>query len=204
MVVDDEEKRSLAALLNDASGDRAEDIAIRLLERFGSTGDVFSASFEALSATIPDEPRAAEQLRSVRNALEQALRSRLCRRPVLSDEKVLLDYLTFTMAFALTERFRVLFLDPRNRLIVDEVVANGCVRGAVVHPREIMRRAIEVGATALIVVHNHPSGDPTPSTADLRMTQVLAAAATTMGITLHDHLIVARSGYVSLRRLGRL
>lgn len=205
MVVEEEdEKRSLAALLPNMSKSRADSVAGRLLQRFGTTGDVFSASSEALAATVPDEPRAVDQLNCVRDALQQVLRTRICRRPILSDDKSLTEYLTFTMGYSPIERFRILFLDARNRLIVDEVVANGCVRGAVVHPREIMRRAVEVGATALIVVHNHPSGDPTPSRADVTMTQSLSAAAGTMGIILHDHLIVARSGYTSLRRLGQL
>ena len=204
MAADHEEKRGLAALLQGAAKERAHDIATLLLNRFGSTGDVFSASTEALRATIPNEPAVVNHLKLVYATLEQVLRSRLCKRPLLSDEKALIDYLTFTMAFLMTERFRVLFLNSKNRLIIDEVVANGCVRTAAVHPREIMRRAVEVGATAIIVVHNHPSCDPTPSTADLKMTQSLAAAASVMGIQLHDHLIITSSGYVSLKRLGHL
>lgn len=172
--------------------------------RFGSTGGVLSASAEALSSEIPGQPAAVEQLRLVRRTLAQALRSRLRQRPILSGEKALIEYLTFTMAYAATERFRVLFLDARNCLLRDEVVASGSVRGVVVHPREIMRRAMEVGATALILVHNHPSGDPAPSPADIETTRRVAAAADLMGLSLHDHLVVARSGYSSLRRLGYL
>lgn len=179
-------------------------MAARLLFRFESLGGVLGASMDALGALLPDEPAAIDQLELVRTTLTQALRSRICERPILSDEKALVEYLTFTMAYADTERFRVLFLDARNCLLRDEVVAIGSVRGAVVHPREIMRRAIELGASALIVVHNHPSGDPAPSHSDTETTRRLAAAAELMGLRLHDHLIVARSGYSSFKRLGVL
>lgn len=159
---------------------------------------------DALSVILPDEPAAIDQLQLVCSTLTQALKSRICDRPVLSDEKALIEYLTFTMAFADIERFRVLFLDARNCLLRDEIVALGSVRGAIVHPREVMRRAIEIGASAMIVVHNHPSGDPTPSDADVETTRRLAAAADLMGLQLHDHFIIARSGYSSLKRRGVL
>lgn len=136
--------------------------------------------------------------------MEQALRSRLCRRPILSDEKALIEYLTFTMAFSMTEQLRVLFLGARNHLMHDEVVAHGCIREVAVHPREILRRAVEIGATAVIVVHNHPSGDPTPGTADIRTTRALREAADSLGVVVHDHIIVASSGFSSLKRLGHL
>lgn len=179
-------------------------MADSLLTKFGSIGGVLSASADLLSAALPEEPAAVNQLRLVGDTLTQALRSRVCNRPVLSDEKALIEYLTFTMAFADIERFRVLFLDARNCLMRDEIVAVGSVRGAVLHPREVIRRAIEIGASALIVVHNHPSGDPTPSFADEETTRRLAAAADLIGLQLHDHLIVARSGYSSLKRRGVL
>lgn len=201
---DEDERRSLAALLRGSCGDRANEVASRLLQRFETTGAVLSASAGHLLAALPDETAVVDQLGLVRATLHQALRSRLCRRPLLSDESSLIEYLTFTMAYTNTENFRVLFLDVRNCLIRDEVVASGSVRGVVVHPREIMRRSIELGATALILVHNHPSGDPTPSRADIITSQRVAAAAEVMGVHLHDHLIVARSGASSLKRLGHL
>lgn len=179
-------------------------MAAQLLANFSSLGGVLSASADAQSKLLPDEPAAIDQLQLVCTTMTQALKSRVCNRPVLSDERALIEYLTFTMAYADSERFRVLFLDARNCLLLDEIVATGSVRGAVVHPREIMRRAIEIGASALIVVHNHPSGDPTPSPADLETTRRLAGAADLMGLKLHDHLIVARSGYSSLKRRGVL
>jgi len=144
------------------------------------------------------------QLRLVSDTLAQALRSRLCDRPLLSDEPALLDYLTLTMGHSVVERFRVLFLDARNRLLRDEVMATGSVRGLTVHPREIIRRALELGSTALIVVHNHPSGDPKPSQRDIATTRRLIDAAELMGLQLLDHLIVARAGHVSFKRLGFL
>lgn len=165
---------------------------------------MFSASDDALTALLNDEHAAIDQLLMVRNTLIQALKSRICNRPILTDERALIEYLTFQMAYTVNERFRVLFLNARNCLLLDEVVGAGSVRGAVIHPREIMRRAIEVGACAIIAVHNHPSGDPTPSKTDIETTRHLRAAAQLMGVELHDHLIVAQSGYSSLKRLGFL
>ena len=199
-----DERGSLAALLRGSCEERADDVAGRLLDRFGSTGDVFSASVEALWSVMPEEDAAVDQIQLVQTALRQALRSRLFQGPLLSNEEALIEYLTFTMAYAATERFRVLFLDARNCPLRDAVIATGCIRGVVIHPREIMRRAMEVGATALILVHNHPSGDAAPSAADIETTRCVAAAAKVMGLHLHDHMIVARSGHSSLKRLGVL
>ena len=165
---------------------------------------MLSASDDALNALLPDEPAAVDQLLLVRSTLAQALKSRICNRPILANETALIEYLTFKMAYAVNERFHVLFLNARNCLLLDEVVGSGSVRGTAVYPREIMRRAIEVGATAIIAVHNHPSGDPTPSAADIKTTQHLNAAARLMGLELHDHIIVAESGYCSLKRMGVL
>jgi DNA repair protein RadC len=133
-----------------------------------------------------------------------ALRTEAAAGPALSDSTALLDYLSLDMAHLLTERLRVLFLNAGNRLLCDEVVADGSVNEAPVYPREIMRRALEVGATALIIVHNHPSGDPKPSRGDIEGTRRIADAARSLGICVHDHLIIARSGWASLRALGLL
>lgn len=133
-----------------------------------------------------------------------ALRTEAAAGPTLSDSSALLDYLSLDMAHLLTERLRVLFLNSGNRLLCDEIVADGSVNEAPVYPREIMRRALEVGATALIIVHNHPSGDPRPSRGDIEGTRRIADAARALGICLHDHLIIARSGWASLRALGLL
>ena len=123
--------------------------------------------------------------------------------PVISTSEALLRYLHLDMAREPVERFRVLFLNAQNRLL-HETVADGCVSEAPVYPREIMRRALDVGATALILVHNHPSGDPTPSQTDIRSTQRIAEAGQALDISVHDHVIIARSGWSSFRALGLL
>ena len=197
-----QDRASLAALIRSLCGKRADAIAGALLARFGTIAAVLHAGSEAISDTLPDEPAVAEQLGLVCATLEQALRGQVDARPLLSEEKALVDYLTFSMAHARHEQLRVLFLDARNRLLRDEVMAEGGVRAAAVHPREIVRRAMELSATALILVHNHPSGDPSPSAADIEATRRIGAAAALMDIRLHDHLVIARSGWVSLKRLG--
>ena len=197
-----QDRVSLAALIRNLCGDRADAVAGALLTRFGSIAAVLHAGAEAISDTLPDEPAVAEQLGLVCATLQQALRGQVDARPLLSEEKALVDYLTFSMAHARQEQLRVLFLDARNRLLRDEVMAEGCIRAAAVHPREIVRRAMELSATAMILVHNHPSGDPTPSAGDVEATRRVAAAAALMDIRLHDHLVIARTGWVSLKRLG--
>lgn len=197
-----QDRVSLSALIRSSCGERAEAIAGTLLARFGSIAAVLHAGAEAISAAVPDEPAVVEQLALVSATLHQALRGQVDARPLLSEERALVDYLTFSMAHARHEQLRVLFLDARNRLLRDELMADGGIRAATVHPREIVRRAMELGATALILVHNHPSGDPTPSAADIEATRRVAAAAALMEIRLHDHLVIARSGWVSLKRLG--
>ena len=112
-----------------------------------------------------------------------------------------IDYCRAHMAFEDKEQFRILFLDKRNQLIADEVQQVGTVDHTPVYPREVIRRSLELSATALVLVHNHPSGDPTPSTADVRMTKAIADVAKPLGITVHDHIIIGRSGHVSMRGL---
>jgi DNA repair protein RadC len=121
---------------------------------------------------------------------------------VLSSWEKLVDYLRIGMAHHDTERFRVLFLDVKNRLITDEEQQRGTVNHTPVYPREVVRRALELGASAIILVHNHPSGDPEPSSADIEMTRQIADAGAKLGVTLHDHLIVAKGGTTSLRARG--
>jgi DNA repair protein RadC len=123
---------------------------------------------------------------------------------VLGDSKAVLDYLFAAMAHEPVEQLRVLYLNTRNRLLLDETMAEGSVNIAPIYPREIVRRSLEVGATALILAHNHPSGDPKPSDEDVRVTRLVAAAAGALDIRLHDHVIVARSGWFSLRAEGYL
>ncbi len=122
-------------------------------------------------------------------------------RPVLSSWSAVLDYCRAAMAFAEKEQFRILFLDKRNHLIADEMQQEGTVDHTPVYPRELVKRALELSATAVILVHNHPSGDPTPSTADIEMTRQIVDIATPLGIAVHDHIIVGKDGHASLRGL---
>ena len=133
-----------------------------------------------------------------------ALRREALRAPVLADSKAVMDYLFAAMAHEPVEQLRVLYLNTRNRLLLDETVIEGSVNIAPIYPREIVRRSLEVGATALILAHNHPSGDPRPSREDVRVTRLVAAASEALDIRLHDHVIVARSGSISFRAAGYL
>jgi DNA repair protein RadC len=143
-------------------------------------------------------------LATLRSAMLHALRREALHGPVLGDSKAVLDYLFAAMAHEPVEQLRVLYLNTRNRLLLDETMAEGSVNIAPIYPREIVRRSLEVGATALILAHNHPSGDPKPSDEDIRVTRLVAAATGALDIRLHDHVIVARSGWFSLRAEGYL
>lgn len=153
---------------------------------------------------LGDGGAAVRYLGTIRDAMLHALRTEAFARPKLDDSQALIDYLSLDMALLPTERLRVLFLNSSNRLLFDETLAEGSVSEAPVYPREIMRRALEVGATALILAHNHPSGDPTPSRSDIDATRRIAIAARSLDICIHDHVIVARSGWSSFRALGLL
>src|SRR5580693_7001944 len=129
------------------------------------------------------------------------VRGQVTKRPALSSWSSVLDYCRTAQAFADREQFRVLFLDKRNQLIADEVQQTGTVDHAPVYPREVVKRALELSATAIVLVHNHPSGDPTPSHADVQMTQQIIAVASPLGISVHDHIIVGKEGHASLKGL---
>jgi len=146
----------------------------------------------------------ARHLGIIRDAMLHALRGEAMSGPTLGDSKALIDYLCLDMAHLPTERLRVLFLNSSNRLLYDETVSMGSVNAAPVYPREIMRRALEVGSTALILAHNHPSGDPRPSRGDIEATRRIAEAGRALDVVVHDHVIVARSGWSSFRALGLL
>jgi DNA repair protein RadC len=124
------------------------------------------------------------------------------KRPVLSSWSALLDYCRAAMAYEMREQFRVIFLDKRNTLIADEVQQTGTVDHTPVYPREVIRRALELSASAIILVHNHPSGDPTPSRADIQMTETIVEVGKPLGIVVHDHLIIGRDGHASFKALG--
>lgn len=146
----------------------------------------------------------ARFLGKVQAALLHALRLPIAGRPVISTSKQLLDYLQADAANLITERFRVLFLSSQNELIDDDLVWDGTVGEAPAYPREVVKRALEVGATGIILVHNHPSGSHQPSKGDIDATQRIADAARMLGICLHDHIIVSRAGWASFRMLGLL
>lgn len=177
-------------------------VAKALLNRFGSLAAVLNADPAALQQTKGVGMTSAAALRSVAVAARRMARSEVLEKPVLSSWQALLDYLQIDMAHLTVERVRVLYLDTKNRLIDDHHVGDGSIDEAAIHPREVIRRAMDVGASALILVHNHPSGSPEPSRADIQITQRIAEAGRILGVTVHDHVIVGREGNVSLRAKG--
>jgi DNA repair protein RadC len=179
-------------------------IAKALIARFGSLGAVLSAKPEALQEVPRVGPGAAATIKAADAAAMHKLREEVQDRPVLNNWDRLTAYLHAAISRDAIEQFRVLFLDTKNRLIADEAQARGTVNHTPVYPREVVKRALELGATALILVHNHPSGDPTPSRADVEMTAEVKAAAGVLGIVLHDHLIVGNGRHLSFRREGLL
>ena len=179
-------------------------LAKELLRRFGSFAEVISAEPERLSQVEGIGEGAVTALKAVHAAAQRLLREGVMQRPVLSNWDALMDYCRASLAFERTERFRILFLNRKNVLIADEIQQKGTVDHTPVYPREIVKRALELGATALIMVHNHPSGDPTPSEADITMTREVRDAGEKLGIELHDHVVVAMGGYQSFKSLGLL
>ncbi len=179
-------------------------IARALLARFGSFANAIAAPLNELREVEGLGEAGAAALRTVQAAALRLARAEVMDQPVLNNWDRLLDYLTVALTRERVEQFRVLFLDTRNRLIADEAQARGTVNHTPVYPREVVKRALELQATALILVHNHPSGDPTPSRADLEMTQEIKAAAGSLGIVLHDHLVVGNGRHLSFRREGLL
>jgi DNA repair protein RadC len=176
-------------------------LARRLLKEFGGLGPLLSSDPESLQrAEISDVAIGA--LKIAEAAALRLLRSRTEDRDLLSNWQALTDYLRADMAHHLIERVRVLHLNSKNRLIRDELISKGSVDQAAVHIREIVRRALELGSAALILVHNHPSGDPEPSRQDIALTRDLIAAVKPLGITVHDHVVVGTNGQASLRSLG--
>ncbi len=179
-------------------------IARALLARFGSFAAVLAASPAELQETEGMGEAGAAALKAVEAAALRMMQAELRQQPLLNNWDRLIGYLTAALAREKVEQFRVLFLDTKNRLIADEVQARGTVNHTPVYPREVVKRALALEATALILVHNHPSGDPTPSRADIEMTREVKAAAAALGITLHDHLVVGHGRHVSLVREGLL
>jgi DNA repair protein RadC len=179
-------------------------LAKALLKRFGSFAEVIAAPRERLLEIPGVGESVANQLKIVEAAGQRLAKTKVMGRPALSSWSALLDYCTAAMARSEKEEFRVLFLDRKNHLIADEVQNRGTIDHTPVYPREIIKRALELGASSLILAHNHPSGDPTPSKADIAMTREVAVAAKALGISLHDHLVVGRGGHASFKSLGLL
>jgi DNA repair protein RadC len=179
-------------------------LARLLLDTFGDFNRVITASPARLQMIKGAGPAVVLELKLVEAAAQRMVRARVMQKPLLSSWDALLDYCHTTMSHRETEQFRVLFLDRKNVLIADEEQAKGTVDHVPVYPREVVKRALELNASALILVHNHPSGDPTPSEADLSMTRQVQDACAALGLVLHDHLIIGKSRELSFRSSGYL
>ena len=179
-------------------------LARRLMDHFGDFNAVLSASRDALLRVDGVGDAVILELKIVEAAAHRLSRARVMQRHVVSSWDALLDYCHATMAHRTTEQFRILFLDTKNVLIADEEQARGTVDHVPVYPREVVKRALELNAAALILVHNHPSGDPTPSQADIDMTRRIIRAAEALSVSVHDHLIIGKSCEISFRGEGLL
>jgi DNA repair protein RadC len=176
-------------------------IAKMLLKKFGSFAEVVHAPESLLREIDGIGDASITQLKLLAAAANRIAKGELQRRTLLSSWNEVIDYCRTNMAFADKEQFRILFLDKRNQLITDEVQQTGTVDPTPVYPREVIKRALELSATALILVHNHPSGDPSPSQADIQMTKAIIGIASPLGIAVHDHIIVGRGGHASLKAM---
>jgi DNA repair protein RadC len=179
-------------------------LARLLLETFGDFNRVISAVPARLMMVKGVGEAVVQELKIIEASAQRLMRAKVMNRPILSSWDALVDYCHTAMSHRETEQFRILFLDRKNVLIADEEQAKGTVDHVPVYPREVVKRALELNASALILVHNHPSGDPTPSDADIQMTAQIQDAAHVLGITLHDHLIIGKSRELSFRAQGYL
>ncbi|MBN9333952.1 MAG: DNA repair protein RadC [Devosia sp.] len=197
------QERMLAGLLRPSLGiRRGRQCARALIGKFGSLPQVLAAPRRLIEEVKGVGRRTAAQLALILQTAQCIAKDNLVdERPILCSWSALLEYCRATMAYESVEQFRILFLDKKNRLIADEVQQVGTVDHTPLYPREVIRRTLELSACALILVHNHPAGDPSPSAADVRMTREIAEITKQMGITLHDHIIVGRAGHVSMRGL---
>ena len=177
-------------------------VAKRLLAQFGSFAEVINAPEKRLLEVKGVGEVVVTDLKVVRAAALEVLRSQVVDRPVMSSWQMVLDYIHAAMAYETKEQFRILFLDKRNAVIADEVQQQGTVDHTPVYVREVVKRALELSATALVLVHNHPSGDPQPSRPDIEMTKRIVEAAGNLGIVVHDHIIIARNGHISFKGEG--
>ena len=179
-------------------------LARQLLDHFGDLAKVISAPQARLAALPGVGDAVITQLKLAEAVAQRMLRVQIMHRPVLSSWQTLLDYCQLSMAHREVEHFRLLYLDRKNHLIADEEQAQGTVDHVPVYPREVVKRALELNASALILVHNHPSGDPTPSQADIMITQQIEDACQVLGLILHDHLIIGKNREISFRAEGYL
>src|SRR6476469_6492768 len=177
-------------------------LAKAVLAQFGSFAEALNAPEERLREVPGLGEAAITEIKLVRAAAIRLMRGEVLERPVLSSWSQVLDYCRASMGFEAREQFRILFLDKRNQIIADEVQQKGTVDHTPVYVREVVKRALELSATAIVLVHNHPSGDPTPSRADIEMTKQIVSSAKNLGIVVHDHIIVGKQGHASFRGLG--
>jgi DNA repair protein RadC len=179
-------------------------LAKQLIATFGGLAGVMAASPADLQKVKGLSENSATLLKTVHALSQRMLREDVMNKPLLSSWQKLIDYCTVAMAHEKREQFRILFLNRKNELMADEVQQVGTVDHAPVYPREIVRRALELGATAMILVHNHPSGDPTPSDSDIAMTEEIIRAAAVLDVLVHDHIIISRNGHTSFKSMGLL
>ncbi|MFA6113573.1 MAG: JAB domain-containing protein [Sphingomonas sp.] len=197
-------RQVLEGFLQPVAGAGAAGLSARLVEEFGSLPGVLAASGHARLRVLENRPDLDALIAGLDTALTHIATLRFSRGPVFDTWPALLDYLRLTHAFSPVEIARVLHLDGRGRLILDEVISRGTIDEATIHVREVIRRAVELHAVSILLVHNHPSGDPTPSRADVDLTRRIARAGQPLGIAVHDHLIMSTSGHASMRELGLL
>lgn len=179
-------------------------LAKDLIARFKSFAGVMAASVEELCSVKGVSENTATCLKAIQAASHLMLQEQILSKDVISSWQALLDYCNATMAHENIEQFRVIFLDKKNRILADEVQQTGTIDHTPVYPREVIKRALEIHSTAVILIHNHPSGDPKPSQADIEMTNAIIDAGKTIGITVHDHLIIAKNDFFSFRNSGLL
>jgi len=179
-------------------------LAKELIETFGGLDGVFAATPERLAEVDELTYQTIVELRAVKAAATRMGQAEIAEQPILSSWSKLIRYLKSQMGHDMNEQFRIVFLNTKNMVIADEVQQKGTVNHTPVYPREVIKRALELGATALIMVHNHPSGDPSPSKADIEMTREVAEAGEKLGIMLHDHVIISKRGHSSFKEMGLL
>jgi DNA repair protein RadC len=179
-------------------------LAKKILARFGSFAEAVTAPRERLMEIEGVTDAVVTEIKVIQAAALRTSQSEVRKRPVLAAMSTVLSYLRSAMAFEDREQFRILFLDRRNKLIADEVQTRGTIDHTPVYTREVLKRALELSASAIILAHNHPSGDPTPSKADIDMTKQIVDVATKLGVVVHDHIILGRDGHLSMRSVGIL